>query len=160
MWNFKIEDVRLRRYEPADLPEIVELFRETVYAANAADYGKAQLDAWAGGDIDLSGWNESLKEHASFVALCGGRIVGFGDMSLQGYLDRLYVAKDCLRRGVGSLLCGRLEASVCAERFYTHSSITARPFFEKRNYKLVKIRKFERRGAAFVNYLMEKRPFI
>lgn len=155
--NFKIEDVKFKEYERADLPEIVELFRETVYAVNSADYGIKQLDAWAGGEIDLRKWNESLENHFSFVALFEGRIVGFGDISSDGYLDRLYVAKDCLRRGVGNLLCERLEASVCAEKIYTHASITARPFFESRNYELIKIREFERGGVAFVNYLMGKR---
>ena len=38
----------------------------------------------------------------------------------------------------------------------THASITARPFFEKRGYRIVKEQTVERRGIRLTNYVMEK----
>ena len=37
-----------------------------------------------------------------------------------------------------------------------HASITARPFFEKRGYRLVRSQTVERRGVQMQNFHMEK----
>ena len=61
-----------------------------------------------------------------------GVLLGFGDISAEGYLDRLYVSKDHQRRGIATAICTALEEAVPAERITTQASITAKPFFEKR----------------------------
>lgn len=150
----------VRKYRAADLREILELFYDTVHMVNAGDYTAEQLDAWADGSPDMAEWDRTLREHTAFVAVKGERIVGFGDISASGYLDRLFVHKDFQRRGVASALCAALEGAVEAERVVTHASITARPFFEGRGYRLFREQRAVRHGVALVNYRMEKRlPF-
>ena len=99
-------------------------------------------------------------------------IIGFGDMDDTGYLDRLYVHKDYQGRGVATAICDRLEEDFCLSRgrllqnsavqkrkndtFTTHASITARPFFEKRGYTVVKAQKVVRKGISIRNYIMRK----
>lgn len=146
----------LRPYSPADLEEILTLFYETVHTVNARDYAPAQLDAWAGPQVDRARWDRTLREHTSLVAVEDGQIVGFGDMDGTGYLDRLYVHKDHQRRGVATALCDALEAAVSAPRLTTHASITARPFFEQRGYRVVHPQQVERCGVLLTNYVMEK----
>lgn len=41
-------------------------------------------------------------------------------------------------------------------RITTHASITARPFFEKRGYKIISENEVKRRGVALANFIMEK----
>lgn len=100
-------------------------------------------------------------------------IIGFGDMDNTGYLDRLYVHKDYQGRGVATAICDRLEEDFCLSRgrllqnsavqkrkndtFTTHASITARPFFEKRGYTVVKAQQVVRKGISIRNYIMRKR---
>lgn len=146
----------LREYRPQDLAALAELFYQTVHAVNAADYTKEQLDAWAGGQVDLAAWDRSLREHTSVVAVEGESIVGFGDIDATGYLDRLYVHKDHQRRGVASAICDRLEQAAQEKRIVTHASITARPFFEGRGYRVLREQRVERRGVLLANYVMEK----
>ena len=95
------------------------------------------------------------------VAVEGGTIVGFGDMAADGYLDRLFVHKDFQRRGVAKAICDALEGASGAERFTTHASITARPFFEKRGWRILTAQTVERRDVFLTNYRMERRrwPF-
>jgi len=148
----------LRNYRPADCREMAELFYNTVHTVNAGDYTGRQLDAWASGTVDLKAWDASFRRCLTLVAVEGDRIVGFGDMAPDGYLDMLYVHREFQRRGIASAICDRLEGEVRAEVFTVHASITARPFFEKRGYRTVKERRVLRRGVELVNYAMEKRP--
>ena len=99
--------MKLGIYRPGDLEEIYQLFYDTVHFVNRADYSPEQLDAWAPRQMDRSRWEQSLAEHETWVAWEEGRIVGFGDLAQNGYLDRLYVRKDSVRKGAApALLCG------------------------------------------------------
>lgn len=148
--------MQLRPYESADCAQLAQLFYDTVHTVNAADYTPAQLDAWAAGTVDLAAWDASLLQHRTLVAVSGGMIVGFCDMAQDGYLDRLYVHRDYQRRGVATALCDALEASSDAPLFVTHASMTAKPFFLHRGYRVVAAQQVERRGVALRNFRMEK----
>lgn len=145
----------LREYRPEDCREIIELFYQTVHTVNAADYTEEQLDAWADGKADLEVWNRSLQAHCSIVAMEGDRIVGFGDIDRTGYLDRLYVHAEYQGKGIATAICDRLEQRAKG-RITTHASITARPFFEKRGYRVVREQQVERHGILLTNFVMEK----
>lgn len=148
--------MEIRAYRPADCKTLTELFYNTVHTVNAKDYTKEQLDAWATGTVDLEKWNQSLEEHFSLVALDGEKIIGFGDIDDTGYFDRLFVHSDYQGKGVAAAICDQLEQSVQGS-IVTHASITARPFFEKRGYKIVKERQVERKGILLTNFIMEKK---
>ena len=146
----------LRKYTKTDRAELAELFYDTVHTVNAKDYTREQLDAWAIGEINLEAWDESFQAHHTVVAELDGKIVGFGDMDETGYLDRLYVHKDYQRRGVATAICDALEQNAKAAELTTHASITARPFFEKRGYTVVREQQVERRGELLTNFVMWK----
>ncbi len=146
----------IRRYRSEDCRRLTELFYDTVHSVNARDYAPEQLDAWATGQPDLEAWDRSLHAHESFVAEENGVIIGFGDIDQSGYLDRLFVDKDHQGRGVATALCDALEAAARAEHYTTHASITARPFFEKRGYRVVRQQRVERQGVFLTNFVMEK----
>ena len=145
----------IRKYESTDCKEMAELFFNTVHSVNVKDYTKQQLDAWASGQVDLEKWDQSFQEHFSIVAVENDIIVGFGDIDKTGYLDRLYVHKNYQGKGIATAICDKLESKV-KENIITHASITAKPFFEKRGYKVVKEQQVERNGIFLKNYIMEK----
>lgn len=146
----------LRSYRQADCPALAELFYETVHRVNARDYTPEQLRAWATGKVDLAAWNCSFLQHHTLVAEADGVILGFGDMDDTGYLDRLYVHKAYQRRGVASAICDVLEKDAAAAVYTTHASITAKPFFQGRGYRVVKQQQVIRNGIALTNFVMEK----
>ena len=143
----------IREYEPADCSEIAALFYQTVHEVNKQDYTIEQLNAWAAGKVDLAAWNQSFLEHYTLVAVENGRIAGFGDIDETGYLDRLYVHKEHQREGIAAALCSRLEAHVQGN-ILTHASSTARPFFQKRGYKVLKEQQVERQNVLLTNFVM------
>ena len=145
----------LRRYKNEDLKELITLFKETVHTVNAKDYSPEEIKAWTFSKTDFSEWEQSLSEHYSFVAVENGVIVGFGDISPEGYLDRLFVHKNFQNRGIGTALCNQLEKQVNGA-IVTHASITAKNFFEKRGYQTIKEQKVMRNGVYLRNYVMQK----
>ena len=149
--------VTLRPYRPDDCPALAALFYQTVHTVNAAHYTPAQLDAWApAGGPDLAAWDESFRAHLTLIAELDGKLAGFGDMDTAcGYLDRLYVHKDFQGRGVATALCGALEQAA-AGPVTTHASVTARPFFARRGYRVLRAQQVERRGVRLANSVMEK----
>lgn len=145
----------IREYLPEDCKEITELFFDTVHTVNAKDYSQEQLNAWATGEVDFEQWNRSLQEHFSMVAVDAGKIVGFGDIDANGYLDRLYVHKDYQRKGIATAICVQLERA-SSGRIVTHASITAKPFFESRGYRVVKEQQVKRQNVRLTNFIMER----
>ena len=125
----------IREYQSSDCEELTKLFYNTVHTVNAKDYTEEQLDAWATGQVDLNKWDQSLREHYSIVAVENEMLVSFGDIDESGYLDHLFVHADYQGKGIGTMICNRLEQAVSGN-IITHASITARPFFEKRGYRV------------------------
>lgn len=125
----------IREYQSSDCEEIIKLFDNTVHTVNAKDYTKEQLDAWATGRADLNKWDQSLREHYSLVAVENEMIVGFGDIDKSGYLDRLFVHEDYQGKGIGTMICNRLEQAVSGS-VIIHASITAKTFLKKEDIGL------------------------
>ena len=149
--------MQLREYIPSDCAQLAELFYQTIHNVNARDYAQEQLDAWASGEVDLKAWDASFRAHGTIIAVENGKIIGFGDMDETGYLDRLYVHKDYQGQGIASAICDELERFAVGKTFTTHASITAKPFFQHRGYRVVCKQEVIRRGVALTNLVMEKR---
>lgn len=146
----------IRKYSSSDCKYLAELFYQTVHTVNAKDYTKEQLDVWATVCVELEKWDQSFSEHYTVVAVENGVIAGFGDIDESGYLDRLYVHKDYQNQGIATAICDELEQSVRADKITTHASITAKPFFELRGYKVVREQQVIRGGIPLTNFVMEK----
>ena len=126
---------------------------------------KMGLDQWQKGYPSREVWIQDIEDGCAYLAVEDGQIVGFGDMDDTGYLDRLYVHAKYQGRGIASAICDRLErkwleqksaGKPVSKKIITHASITARPFFEKRGYRVVKEQQVTRQGVLLINYVMEK----
>lgn len=130
-------DFFIRKYTQADCNEIVNLFYNTVHIINKKDYSKEQLDAWASKPLDLNRWNNILTNHYTLVAVKDNIIVGFGDIDKTGYLDHLYVHYKYQGQGIATKICDQLE-NYTNQDISVHASISAKNFFIKRGYKIIK----------------------
>lgn len=148
--------ILIRPYQPEDCATLANLFYNTVHTINAADYSTEQLQVWATGTVDLSAWNAAFLAHITNIAEIGTTIVGFADRTHSGYLDRLFVHHQYQRMGIATALCDALEADFSGI-ITTQASITAKPFFEQRGYRVLCSQQVERQGVFLTNYRMEKR---
>lgn len=148
--------LKIRKYKESDCETLYRLFYDTVHTVNKKDYSESQLNAWASKNPDLERWNRSFLEHFTLISETNGIITGFGDIDKTGYLDRLYTHKDYQGQGIAAKICNELEKSVTARKIFVHASVTAKPFFEKRDYIVVKEQQVLRHGVFLTNYIMEK----
>lgn len=121
------------------------LFRETVLHVNAQDYTREDVEDWASCGDSIEHMKDLLARNDYVAALNEqGEIIGFSSINAEGYLHSLFVHKDYQRVDVGSLLLSAVEKRA---REYgvleitAEVSLTARPFFEKRGYKVLKAQK-------------------
>jgi putative acetyltransferase len=150
----------VRPYKSEDCIEIIKLFYDTVHTVNLKDYNSAQLDVWAPEEIDVDMWDKSLSSNHTVVVEINGLTVGFGNLDDTGYFDRLFVHKDFQGQGVATIIANELEKYAQQNGITvvtTEALITARPFFEKRGYRIIKKQSVERKGQTLTNFVMEKR---
>lgn len=151
----------IRPLSEQDITEIQALFRSTVFHINSRDYSKEEVEDWASCGDSISHWKELMAKYNYIAALDEqGHIIGFSSMSSDGYLHDLFVHKDWQRKGVATLLLSEVEKMAHeygVSHIHSEVSITARPFFEKCGYKVIKEQKAKANKLYLTNYIMEKR---
>ncbi|AWB43123.1 GNAT family N-acetyltransferase [Paenibacillus sp. CAA11] len=154
--------MQIRKFQGTDIDQIITLFYETVHTVNRQDYSPEQLEAWASRSEEQQrheNWLQSLSTNISYVAQEDRQIVGFADINRQGYLDRLFVHKDYQGQGIASALVDVLESEarkLNMTEIDTDASMTAKPFFEHKGYRVVQSQTVQRRGVELQNFRMRK----
>jgi len=156
-------NVEIRDADAGDAPAVAALFHNTILNVNVGDYSVAQVEAWADPELEPEMWKKRIAanrdERRMFVATKDGRIVGFAELEGDGHLDTLYVHHEFQGCGIASRLVDRIEAEAGRReihRLYTEASITAEPFFRRKDFSLVRPQLVEVRGHTFRNFVMEK----
>ncbi len=150
--------LRVRAYDAGDAPEVVRLFYDTVHSVNRAHYTEDQVAAWAPGVPDAQEWHIRMSARLTLVAEEDREVVGFAELE-GGHLDMLYARKDAVGRGVGARLYEAVEREASGRglaRVTTEASITARPFFERQGFSVVREQTVRRHGVEMTNFVMEK----
>ena len=137
-----------------------ELFRTTVLTVNSKDYTKEEVEDWTSCGDSVAHWKNLLAKNDYVGAIDRqGKIIGFSSVNAEGYLHSMFVHKDQQGKGLATLLLSEVEK--IARKYDVHkinveASITARPFFEKHGYKVVKEQKAKANRLWLTNYVMEK----
>jgi len=143
-----------------DVDAIASLFHNTIRRINFRDYTPVQIETWAGTAPEPEKWRTRMKTKQTFIASRAGELVGFVELETDGHVDALYVHHDHQGEGIASHLLKQIEKEAMRSgiiRLYTEASITARHFFERRGFVIVKPQEVDYHGVKFKNYRMEKR---
>jgi putative acetyltransferase len=149
----------LRKFELRDTEQIARLFHDTIRIVNLRDYTQEQIEAWAPADIHFRNWAKFCSSRCTMVAERSGQVVGYGQLERNGHIDHFYVHHQHQRQGVGNGISAAIEMEARnhgIQRLFTEASLTARPFFDRMGYELVREQTVICRGQAFINYVMEK----
>ena len=151
--------MKIRKFKSSDSVEAARLNSITIRHINKTDYSPKQIEIWSG-RASAKRFRESMHQRKRFVAIEKFKIVGFGDYSLDGELTGLYVHRDFQGKDVGKILLKKLEEQAKKDKikeFHLSSTITAKKFYEKNGYKIIKKGKHEIDGQKLVIYRMKKK---
>lgn len=145
----------LKTYDSSYLDEIIDLFILSVRSTCSKDYSEEQILAWIF-EVDKNRCNSTFNTNYTLVAFDENKIIGFSDISKSGYLNMLYVHPEYQHKGVATLLCDKLEKHVNTKVITVEASITAKSFFLKRGYEVIKEQTVVRHDVELNNYRMKK----
>lgn len=150
----------IRYFQIQDAPKLATLFYRSIHEMSSKHYCKEQIDVWAPKERDLAAWVKSFENKHVFIAEEGGEIAGFGELESNGHIDRFYVSPDFAGSGTGKFIYQHLEEEAIRlgqHRLFVEASLTARPFFERMGFKVIKEQTVYRSGIGLNNFQMEKR---
>lgn len=157
--NISNNPVSIRKAHREDLPEMIILFQETITAVCKEDYNTHQLKAWASGAENKKRWLNVMKEQYILVAESENKMVGFCTLNNGSYIDLFFVHKEYQRQGIASRLYSLIEKEALQQqkKFLTADvSKTARPFFERMNFQIIREQNVNIKGVDLTNYTMKK----
>lgn len=156
----KNKNLRVRSYVEDDAPFLSAIYYNTIHIVNVKDYSKEQIDAWAPlTSLDTNSWKEKWVKVRPIVAELNNVVIGFAELEDNGHIDCFYVHHEYQGKGVGSLLLKTIEQKAIASnitRLFAEVSITAKPFFLKNGFVVIKQQLVTIRGVGLTNFIMEK----
>ena len=84
---------------------------------------------------------------------------GFAEFGANGQVEAIYVHADHQRKGIASALLVQIEEEarrLGMARLHADASTTARGFFQKRGFKILKQAEVDSRGPSFASVRMAK----
>ena len=152
--------MNIRLAQESDLPELANLFRQTVLAIAPQQYTPAQTQTWASFAADTDQFCQFIMTPATYLATDDTGILGFAGLSSNGHVASVYVRYDCIHQGVGSTLMQVILEKATLdniERLYAEASEFSLGLFKKFGFYLYDTEVVDRQGIEFKRYLVERR---
>lgn len=147
--------MRIQLADAADLPELANLFRQTVLVHGPQHYTVAQTKAWA--TLDPERFRQFIMGVTTFVAVDNTGILGFAGVGDDGHVASAYVHHNCLHQGIGSTLMTQIldhVRSLGLPRLYAEASEFSLGLFQKFGFQLDGTEVVDRHGVPFERYLV------
>ncbi|NOH72844.1 GNAT family N-acetyltransferase [Vibrio pectenicida] len=151
--------ITIRRYQIEDTQALWEVFFFTVRKINCQHYSQQQVEAWAQDSWNQDIWHEKMLQINAYIAEINGQIAGYTDLQDSGLIDHFFCHYQFQGKGVGRTLMEHIKREAIQRgisRLYSEVSITARPFYERMGFKLVREQQVEMRGQWLTNFAMEQ----
>ena len=152
----------IRKYQSGDELAIGRIYYDAVHQLTCDDYSEEQRNAWATPIESDPDWGEKWRKRCElkqpWVAVVDDTVAGFIEFEADGHIDCTYVSPDHAGKGHMSAIMKRIfeearQANLI--RLYVEVSITARPFFERHGFRVVRENPHQVRGVPSLNYIME-----
>lgn len=147
----------IRQANIDDLEEVLKLFVDTINNTWKNDYTKEQIEVCVSSARNEEKWESRIRTQYFLVAQLNKEIVGFGSLENENYIDLIYVHKDHLRKGIANRILDSLKNKAQEngnKNLTSDVSKTARPFFEKNGFRVIKENEFDLNGVLISNYQM------
>lgn len=151
--------ISLREAAPNDLDAILKIFEECIDVTAVNDYSEEQRKVWKSSIRTPEKWLKRIEEQEFWLATDGKNVAGFASLKNSQYIDCMYVSPRFQSQGIAQLLLDQIESLAKDQGIRVLSSDvshTARGFFEKNGYAVVRPNEIEKEGVVLVNFHVEK----
>ena len=142
-----------------DISDISNLFRNTIQNVNINDYSPQEIEAWSRGAENTENWIRRVDSHHFILARIDDQLVGMASIDVDSYLDVIYVHHEYQGLGIARTLLDHMEdkAQKMGYNFMTSEvSITAKPFFQYKEFEILEPQLVLCRGVVLRNYYVKK----
>jgi putative acetyltransferase len=149
----------IRRYEPADVHSLIEIYQRAIHVLAAPYYNQAQLEAWAPAFMEPAKWQARVSPQQTFIADCEGKPRAFTVWDWTGHIDFIFTHPDFAQRGLARALLVAAEEAIRqrgARRLFAEVSLAARLCFESRGFVVEREEETECRGQRIRRFIMSK----
>ena len=156
----KILGITTRHAKLDDLGEMQKMFVDTISTICKDDYSHEQIKVWTSSIKNTQRSTDKLSTQYFRIAEFDNKIVGYASLENNDYLDFLYVHKDQQRQGIADKLYSEIEKQAIkngATSIHSDVSKTARPFFEKKGFKIISPQTIIIQDIEIINYKMTKK---
>lgn len=150
----------LRNGKLEDLVELQKLFVNTVKTVCRNDYNDEQIKVWTSGIENADRWQKIFQTQYVLVAEQENKIIGFTTLDCGNYIDLFYVHKDFQRQGIARELYTEIEIEATRKKqteLTSDVSKTARPFFERMGFDVIKEQRIVKQCVEFTIFKMTKK---
>lgn len=163
MDRVKEEKMELRRYRIEDTEGLQHIYYNTIHNINKRDYTPEELEVWApSGTYTQDKKQKDIIRFTRinpFVVAEDDFPLGFAELEEKGHINCFFVHDEHGGRGIGSMLlkaCETEAKQLGYNRMFAEVSITAKPFFQKKGFKVIKPILCDIKGLKMKYYEMEK----
>jgi putative acetyltransferase len=149
----------IRKAQLKDLGELKKLFRDSILKSGLPHYSPGQLKAWSEGSEDASRWEGLINDQFTLLIEENNQLLGFASLRGKDYFDFLYAVYNQQGKGIAKQLYQAIitEAKTRGTTKITSDvSFMARPFFESRGFKVIKINENKLDGETLINFKVER----
>ncbi|MDR2010751.1 MAG: GNAT family N-acetyltransferase [Bacteroidales bacterium] len=151
---------QIRKANLKDIDQIKILFKETILYINHKDYAVDEINDWISCGENDNRWKSLINELYFIIAENDENIIiGFSAISKDGYLNSMFVHKDCQNAGVATTLYKEVEKYAINNNIHkitSEVSITALSFFENKGFRIDEEQKRIANKLYLTNYKMSK----
>lgn len=150
--------MKIRVAQESDVPELAEIYAQTVRVDGLEHYTLEQTQAWATFALNKRHFRKFILDVTTFLAVDETGILGFAGIGKDGHIASVYVRHDALHQGVGTALMKKvLEYGQTQEitRFYAEASRFSLGLFKKFGFQVYDTEIVERQGVEFERDLVE-----
>lgn len=149
----------IRKYSEQDSKKLLDLFCATIKEVSIQDYTLEQVSIWGSRKRVEAHWDKSFDNKMVWIAEEQDEILGFCELTNDGYIDRFYCASGSIGKGIGKKLYQTLELAARDKgilKLSVAASITARTFFLGVGFEVLQEQTVFIDNISFNNFLMEK----
>lgn len=153
--------IHIRNFKDGDEDELWDVFYSSIHQVCSNNYTLEQLDAWAPKSLDPKLWVSKIRSIKPIIAIKDNKVVGYADLQEDGLIDHFFVHGNYQSLGVGSRLMKEiLKLGNAKTRLYSEVSHTAKAFFLRYGFEILKVQHVTMHGVSLTNNLMERRIIL